>query len=120
MSRFWSSLALAGTGATLICCVIPAGLVLLGFGASVAGMVSALPQITWFSENKAITFLAAGALLALAVAARMRPSAQTCPADPQLAKLCMRSRAISKVMLLVAGVVYIISVSFVYLLPLII
>jgi hypothetical protein len=118
MSRIWSSLALMGTGATLVCCVIPASLVLLGFGASMAGLVSVFPQITWFSEHKELTFLAAGLLLALAIWARLRPSAQTCPADPQLAKICMRSRAVSKVMLVAAGVLYLVSVGFVYLLPL--
>ena len=118
MSKFWSSFALAGTGATLVCCVIPAALVLLGFGATVAGAVAAVPQITWFSENKAFTFIGAGLMLGIALAARLRPSAQTCPADPKLARICMRSRAISKAMLVVAFGMYLLSVGFVYLLPL--
>jgi hypothetical protein len=67
VKRFLSVIALFGSVSTLVCCVIPAALVALGFGATFASFVGAFPQITWLSENKAVVF--GGAALLLAVAA---------------------------------------------------
>ncbi len=49
--------------ATLLCCAVPALLVLLGFGTTVAALVSAAPWIVVLSRNKAWVFVAAGLLI---------------------------------------------------------
>ncbi|MCH7992627.1 MAG: hypothetical protein IIC35_09450, partial [Gemmatimonadetes bacterium] len=57
----WS--ALAASLGTLICCALPSLLVLLGFGTTVAAVVSAAPWLVVLSRNKIWVFLAAGLLI---------------------------------------------------------
>ena len=64
MKRALSYLSLFTSSATLICCALPALLVTLGLGASLAGLLSSYPELIWFSENKMTVFVVAGALLA--------------------------------------------------------
>jgi mercuric ion transport protein len=117
MSKTWAGLALLGSTATLLCCVIPALLVALGFGASVAGVFAALPQLSLVSDHKGAIFTAAGALIALAFWARSRPEAQVCPTDPALAKACIRTRRFSAALLWFATLLYSGALFFVYALP---
>ncbi|NBO39307.1 hypothetical protein EBU99_12075 [bacterium] len=117
MSKFWGTLALLGSSATLVCCVIPALMVALGFGAAVAGTIAAVPQLTVLSEHKGIVFLIAGLILAGASYARNRPEAQTCPSDPVLAKACMRSKKLGGVLFKIGVLFYFASLLFVFVLP---
>ena len=57
----WS--ALVAAFGTLICCALPSLLVLLGFGSTVAAVVSAAPWLVVLSQNKAWVFLASGILI---------------------------------------------------------
>jgi len=50
------------SAATLVCCVLPAVLAALGAGATLAGLVSAVPQLMWLSAGKALVFGTATAL----------------------------------------------------------
>ncbi len=118
MSKLWSGIALLGSSATLVCCVIPALFVTLGFGATLAGAIAAVPQLTLLSENKGLVFGLAGALIALSFWARSRPEAQTCPSDPTLARACMRARRTSKALLTSSLGIYAVALFFVYVLPL--
>jgi hypothetical protein len=117
MSRLWGSLALLGSSATLVCCVIPALLVTLGFGATLASAVSAFPRLTVLSENKGAVFAIAGVLLLATGYARSRPDAQTCPSDPVLAEACRRSKKWGSVLFVAAVVLYTGSLFFVFVLP---
>ena len=51
---------------TLLCCALPALLVLLGFGAVFAGLTASIPQIIWLAERKGLLFSIGGILLILA------------------------------------------------------
>ena len=51
---------------TLLCCALPALLVLLGFGAVFAGLTASIPQIIWLAERKGLLFSIGGILLVLA------------------------------------------------------
>jgi hypothetical protein len=117
MNRLWEGLALLGSSATLVCCVIPALLVTLGFGATLAGAVSAFPQLTLLSENKAAVFAIAGLLLLATGYARSRPEAQSCPADPRLAEACRRSKKWGSFLFITASILYTGSLFFVFVLP---
>lgn len=117
MSRLWSGFALLGSTATLLCCVIPALLVALGFGASLASLFTSLPQLTLLSEYKGLIFLCAGLLIGGAYWMRTRPAAQVCPTDPQLARACMKSRRVSAVLFWSALGLYLAAGFFVFLLP---
>ena len=64
LSRFAS-------GSTL-CWALPALLVALGAGAALSSPVTVLPQLVWFSEQKALVFGVAGVMLALSGALQWR------------------------------------------------
>lgn len=63
----WSALlSIATSSSTLICCALPALLVAIGAGATLAGLVTAVPQLIWLSTHKALVFGSAGVMLAIA------------------------------------------------------
>ncbi|MBM3382880.1 MAG: hypothetical protein FJY29_10605 [Betaproteobacteria bacterium] len=117
MSKAWAGIALLGSSATLLCCVIPVLLVALGFGASVAGAFAALPQLALIGEHKGIIFTVAGMLVGSAFWMRSRPAAQVCPVDPVLAAACMKTRKLSTIFLCTATLIYVGALFFVYALP---
>ncbi len=88
-------IALLASGGTLVCCVLPAVMVALGAGAALAGLVTAVPQLIWLSEHKALVFGVALAMLALSGAMLWRARRLPCPADPALASACTRLRRAS-------------------------
>lgn len=88
-------LALFTSTGTLICCALPALLVSLGAGAVMAGLIEAVPQITWLGKNKALVFSIAGMLLAISGAWQWYARSLPCPADRAQAEACARARRIS-------------------------
>ena len=78
--------ALLASSGTLVCCVLPAVMVAVGAGATLAGLVSSIPQLIWLSEHKTLVFGVAAAALAVAGIAVMRGRRSPCPADPVLAR----------------------------------
>lgn len=90
-------LILFTSGATLICCAIPALLVSLGLGAVMVGLVSNVPQLIWISEHKPLVFGIAGTLLVLAGLMQWRSSKLPCPADSVLALSCANARKMAMV-----------------------
>jgi hypothetical protein len=87
--------ALFASSATLVCCVLPAVFVAVGAGAALAGMVSAVPQLIWLSEHKVAVFLTAAVLLLVSGVLLWRGRRLPCPADPRLARACVRLRKVS-------------------------
>ncbi|MEO1568614.1 MAG: hypothetical protein AAFR94_05250 [Pseudomonadota bacterium] len=87
-----ATLALFTSLSTLVCCALPALLVSVGMGAVMAGLIQAVPGITWFGANKILVFAAAGAVLAASGAWQWHARSRPCPADPAQAKACTRLR----------------------------
>ena len=58
-----SFLALFGSLGTLLCCALPSLFVLLGMGATVASLLSALPWLVTLARYKVWTFSISGALI---------------------------------------------------------
>lgn len=85
-------LSLFTSTSTLICCALPALLVAIGAGAALSSLVSAVPQLVWISEHKAPVFAFAGAMLLLAGWMQWNARNAPCPADPELADACQRTR----------------------------
>jgi hypothetical protein len=104
--------ALLASSTTLVCCVLPAVLVSLGAGAVVVGLVSAVPQLIWLSEHKAPVFGIAAVFLAASGALLWRARRLPCPADPILARSCMRLRRISHVIYGVSATLYLLGAVF--------
>jgi hypothetical protein len=86
----WASLAAAS--GTLVCCALPALLVMLGAGAALVGLVSVFPQIVWLSEHKTLVFGAAAAAMTIAGWTQWRNRSAPCPTDPALRDACLRTR----------------------------
>ncbi len=110
---------LLASGATLICCVLPAILVAIGASATLVALVTALPQLVWLSEHKAYVFVIAGILMLISGAMIWRSRRLPCPADPALARNCKRLRRTSLGIYGLALGAYGIGAAFAYLLPVI-
>lgn len=104
---------------TLICCALPALLVALGAGATLASLVGAVPQLVWVSEHKTAVFIIAGVMLAIAGWFQYRARFLPCPADPALAAACARQRNVSRWIYVTSVVIYLIGGFFAFLAPLI-
>jgi hypothetical protein len=88
-------LSLFTSGSTLICCALPALLVSIGAGAALSSLVTALPQLVWFSEHKEAVFGFAGVMLLVSGLLQWRARSLPCPIDPDLAARCMSTRRAS-------------------------
>ena len=114
MKRLASIAALLGSSATLVCCVLPAFFVTLGFGATFAGIVGAFPQLIWLSEHKGIVFGGAALLLAVAGVFQWRNRYVVCPTDPRLAEACTTTRSWSRKLFFVSLFLYVVGAFFAF------
>jgi len=111
-------LTLLASSGTLVCCVLPAVMVALGAGAALAGLVTAVPQLIWLSEHKAGVFGLAFAMLVLSGTLLWRARRMPCPADPGLARACIRLRRASHALWSIALACTVLGASFAFVLPL--
>lgn len=102
---------------TLVCCVLPAALVSIGAGAVVVGLVSAVPQLIWLSERKALVFTVAACCLLVGGAAIWWAWRQPCPIDSNLGRKCMRLRRTSVWLYAVSVAAFVLSAVFAFVLP---
>lgn len=117
MRRFVSFLSLFTSMGTLACCALPALLVVLGMGAALAGLVGAVPQIVWLSENKAFVFGLGAALLALGGLLQWKSRTIFCPTDAGMAEACSTTRDWSRFAYFLALGTYLIGFFFAFLAP---
>ena len=80
---------------TLICCALPALLVSIGAGAVMAGLIEAVPQITWIGKHKTAVFAVASILLVVSGAWQWHARSLPCPVDKAQAAACARARQVS-------------------------
>ncbi|TXI38853.1 MAG: hypothetical protein E6Q51_00400 [Methylophilus methylotrophus] len=111
-------LSLFTSGSTLICCALPATLVAIGSVATLTSLISHFPQLIWISEHKPEVFGLAGAMLLLAGWMQWRARLLPCPADAQLAALCMQTRRQSLWIYWISVVIFLIGSFFAFLAPL--
>ena len=109
--------ALLASSGTLICCVLPAAMVALGAGATLAGLVGAFPQLVWLSEHKPLVFGSAALLLVASGVALLRARRLPCPAEPKMAAACRRLRKISRVVYALALLAFATGTAFAFVLP---
>ena len=116
-NRNLALVALLTSSGTLACCVLPAVMVALGAGATLAGLVSAVPQLVWLSEHKGLVFGSAAVALAVAGVAIVRSRSLPCPADPTTALSCQRLRRWSTALYALAVLAFCIGGAFAFVLP---
>jgi mercuric ion transport protein len=98
-----SYLSLFTSVGTLLCCALPSLLVLLGMGATVASLLSAVPWLVSLSRHKPVVFSLSGAMIAAGflytyrVAPRLREQNEAC--DPSEPNACSTADRVSRVML---------------------
>jgi len=117
--RIAGYLSLFASAGTLVCCALPALLVVLGLGATVASALSALPWLVVLSRHKDWVFAGSGTLIAANAyyLYRLAPSLQPahgCP--PDQAKACVAASRVSRRLLIASGVIYAAGFSVAYLL----
>lgn len=87
-ARPLAGLSLILSSATLLCCALPALLVLLGAGSVLATLLSWLPALVLLSEQKGVVFSLAALALVLAGVGLAQAAGRPCPNDPRLARRC--------------------------------
>jgi hypothetical protein len=116
--RAASVLSLFSSGGTLICCALPALLVAIGAGAALSSLVSAVPQLVWFSEHKTGVFAFAAMMLFVSGVMQWRARRLPCPIDPALAFACTRARKTAHFTYLVSVLLFVIGGFFAFVAPL--
>ncbi|MCU1327872.1 MAG: hypothetical protein JWN34_3242 [Bryobacterales bacterium] len=107
-----SYLSLFTSFGTLLCCALPSLLVLLGLGATVAGVLAEVPWLVTLSRHKNWVFLVAGILIGgnfiytYVVAPKLRLSAGACDADSPGA--CEDASTVSRVVLWISAGLYVV------------
>lgn len=108
--RLGGYLSLFASLGTLVCCALPSLLVLVGLGATMASLLSAVPWLVTLSRHKDWVFAASGALIAAnfyyqyRLAPRLLAQGGACP--PGDADACARAARTSRVLLVVSTVIY--------------
>lgn len=118
-SRWTSYFALFASTGTLFCCALPSLLVALGMGATMAGLVTTVPQLVWLSQYKGLVFTFSGLMISAAAYFQYRSRFDPCPTDPKLAKACTSARKWSLWTLIGSGVIWLTGAFFAFLAPLV-
>ncbi|HTL11716.1 MAG TPA: hypothetical protein VL588_04475 [Bdellovibrionota bacterium] len=113
-SRILAVLSLFTSVSTLLCCALPALFVTLGFGATFAGILGAVPQLIWVSEHKGLVFGMGAGLLLVGGILQWRARNAPCPLDPKLAAACMSSRKWSRRLYLGSLALYAVGATFAF------
>lgn len=120
MNKLLTFLSLFGSLSTLLCCALPVTLVSLGMGATFASLTANVPQIIWLTERKDLLFLFTGLLLIISYLLMRQSEKMACPIDVNQNQVCDSSKKISKKMYWVTVFIYLIGVTFSYIIPMII
>ncbi len=86
--RSLAALTLLFCSSTLMCCALPAALVMIGAGSVLASLLSWLPAIVVLSQHKLTVFGIAGVSLLVAGFVLQQSSRMPCSLDPALARRC--------------------------------
>lgn len=89
-ARQAAALSLLFCSGTLVCCALPALLVLLGAGSVLATVLTWFPALVLLSQNKVPVFALAALALMLTGVVLARSARLPCPADPRQAQRCRR------------------------------
>lgn len=100
---------------TIICCALPALFVSIGAGATLASLVSNVPQLVTLSENKVEVFFIAGLFLLITGIYQWKIRNAPCPIEPELARACQHIRKINKYIYLLSSMLYLIGFFFAFL-----
>ncbi len=107
----WLSLLLSAS--TLVCCALPAILVTVGLGASLASFVSVFPQIVWISQYKGYLFSLSFISLVFASISQKNQASSECSLEQK--KACQSIKAKMPIILIVGWILWSTGFFFAYL-----
>jgi len=108
-----SYISLFLSASTLICCALPAILVTLGLGASLASLVGTFPQIVWLSQYKGYLFCLALICLVYATLMQKKQAASDCSLEQKEA--CQSIKAKMPAVLMFGWILFLTGFFFAYL-----
>ncbi len=117
MKKVLNFFSLFGSLSTLLCCALPVTLVSLGMGATFASLTATFPQITWLTGYKNELFVLTGVMLLASYYFMRKVEIQACPIDPNQKEACQSSKSTSKYIFWASVVLYIIGLSFSFIIP---
>lgn len=117
MNKVVSFFSLFGSLSTLLCCALPVTLVSIGMGATFASLTASFPQIIWLTERKEALFVMTGILLLVSFIMMKRSENLACPIDVDQREACQTSKNFSKKVYWGTVLIYIIGLSFSYVIP---
>jgi hypothetical protein len=109
------TLSLFASASTLVCCALPALLVTLGLGATLAGLVTSAPWLIELSRHKLPLFAASAVMLVAAGLSHRIAARRPCPADPAQASACQRLRRVSAAILVASAAIWAVGFFFAFL-----
>lgn len=110
--RTASIVSLFTSGATLLCCALPALLIALGAGAALSTLFAVVPQLNWFAEHTGKVLFLAAFMLAMGGWLQWRARYAPCPSDPVLAAACLHTRRNSLALYTVSAIIFLIGSAF--------
>ncbi len=114
-NKLISYLSLFTSFGTLLCCALPSTLVLLGFGASLAGFLGDFPQLIVLSENKEWVFGISFFMLGISWLGQRYAAAQACPIDQK--ENCETTKNWSKPLFTITLAINIVGAFYAFVLP---
>lgn len=117
LSKTIDAFTMLASFSTLFCCALPALFVAIGAGATLAGLVSNVPQLIWLTEHKIALFAIAGGMLATSGFMRYASRNAPCPIDPVKASACQSLRKTSFVIYTISLGMYATGFSFAFIAP---
>lgn len=115
--RTASILSLLASSSTLVCCVLPSLLIMLGAGATFANFLMIFPFLAKLSEYKVAITTTAFLILLIAGYANYRTYFLPCPSDPMLGKACELSRRKNRLVYYFSAILFLSSTIFTYVIP---
>ena len=112
-----SIVTLIASFSTLICCALPAVLVGLGAGATLASIVNVFPELIIISEYKVQISIITLIILLVAGVFIKKSDSLSCPTDPRLRDVCLKTRKRSKLIYLISVLIFISASIFTYIVP---
>jgi hypothetical protein len=110
-SQALTCLSLFTSFGSLLCCALPSLMVLLGLGATVASLLSAVPWLVTLSRHKAWVFSVSGLMIGsnvlyvYLIAPRLQNDREACPAGGS--NVCGSASRFGRIVLWVSLVIYV-------------
>lgn len=120
MKKIIDFFLLFSSTSTLICCALPALLISVGAGSTMAFLSGNIPGFIWLSQNKFYLFIFAGIMLAFGGALQVKNRKRECPLDGSQVVSCQASRSWSKNIYFISLIIYSIGGFFAFIAPILI